>query len=52
MGEQIADNAKAEAMKVPFLRAASAAADSIYIASNITFDNLAPGLEQLSGQAG
>lgn len=41
MGEHIADNAKAEAMKVPFLRELLMT-DSIYIGSNITFDNLAP----------
>ena len=41
MGEHIADNFKAEAMKVPFL-AALLRSDSIYVASNITFDNLAP----------
>lgn len=41
MGEHIADNAKREAMKVPFLRELLMT-DSIYIASNITFDNLAP----------
>lgn len=41
MGEYIADNAKAEAMKVPFL-ADLLRTDSIYIASNITFENLAP----------
>lgn len=41
MGEHIADNAKAEAMKVPFLRELLMS-DSIYIGSNITFDNLAP----------
>ncbi|WP_299148264.1 ATPase [uncultured Tateyamaria sp.] len=41
MGELIADNAKAEAMKVPFLRALLLS-DSIYIGSNITFDNLSP----------
>lgn len=41
MGEHIADNAKAEAMKVPFLRELLLS-DSIYIGSNITFDNLAP----------
>lgn len=41
MGELIADNAKAEAMKVPFLRALLLS-DSIYIGSNITFDNLTP----------
>ena len=41
MGEHIADNFKREAMKVPFLRALLLT-DSVYIASNITFDNLAP----------
>lgn len=41
MGEFITDNAKAEAMKVPFLRDLLMS-DSIYIGSNITFDNLAP----------
>lgn len=41
MGELIADNAKAEAMKVPFLRDLLLT-DSIYIGSNITFNNLAP----------
>ncbi len=41
MGEHIADNAKAEAMKVPFLRELLMS-DSIYIGSNITFNNLAP----------
>ena len=41
MGEYIADNAKFEAMKVPFLRDLLMS-DSIYIGSNITFDNLAP----------
>lgn len=41
MGEFIADNAKAEAMKVPFLRELLMG-DSIHIASNITFDNLTP----------
>ncbi|WP_299369939.1 ATPase [uncultured Tateyamaria sp.] len=41
MGELIADNAKAEAMKVPFLRDLLLS-DSIYIGSNITFDNLSP----------
>jgi len=41
MGELIADNAKAQAMKVPFLRNLLLT-DSIYIGSNITFDNLAP----------
>lgn len=41
MGEFIADNAKSEAMKVPFLRELLLS-DSIHIASNITFDNLTP----------
>ncbi|KUP92533.1 ATPase [Tritonibacter horizontis] len=39
MGEYITDNAKAEAMKVPFLRDLLLN-DSITIAPNITFDNL------------
>jgi len=39
MSEYIADNAKAEAMKVPFLRTLLLA-DAIHIASNITFNNL------------
>ncbi len=41
MGEYITDNAKAEAMKVPFLRELLKS-DSIYIGSNITFQNLTP----------
>ncbi|MCG7492120.1 ATPase [Thalassobius sp. Cn5-15] len=41
MGEYIADNAKREAMKVPFLRELLMS-DSIYIGSNITFENLTP----------
>ena len=41
MGELIADNAKKHAMQVPFLRELLMS-DSIYIGSNITFDNLAP----------
>ena len=41
MGEYIADNAKREAMKVPFLRDLLMS-DSIYIGSNITFENLSP----------
>ncbi len=41
MGEHIADNAKRHAMQVPFLRDLLLS-DSIYIGSNITFDNLAP----------
>ncbi|GLQ08978.1 hypothetical protein GCM10007913_09100 [Devosia yakushimensis] len=41
MGEYIVDNFKREAMKVPFL-ANLLRSDSIYISSNITFDNLDP----------
>lgn len=41
MGEYISDNFKHEAMKVPLLRELLMS-DSVYIASNITFDNLAP----------
>ena len=41
MGEHIADNFKTEAMKNPFL-ADLLRTDSVFIASNITFDNLAP----------
>jgi hypothetical protein len=41
MGEHIVDNFKHEAMKVPFLRDLLRS-DSIYISSNITFENLAP----------
>ena len=41
MGEHIADNAKRHAMQVPFLRELLMT-DSIYIGSNITFNNLAP----------
>jgi hypothetical protein len=41
MGEFIADNFKREAMRVPLLRELLMT-DSVYIASNITFDNLAP----------
>ncbi len=41
MGEYIADNFKREAMKVPLLRELLMT-DSVYISSNITFDNLAP----------
>ncbi|MEX5729002.1 hypothetical protein Ga0609869_002355 [Rhodovulum iodosum] len=41
MGEHIADNFKREAMKVPLLRELLLT-DSVYIASNITFHNLAP----------
>lgn len=41
LGEEIVDNAKREAMRNPFLRDLLRS-DSITIASNITFDNLAP----------
>jgi len=41
MGEHIVDNFKAEAMRNPFL-AKLLRSDSLYIASNITFDNLSP----------
>ena len=41
MGEYIADNAKRHAMQVPFLRDLLMS-DSIYIGSNIGFDNLTP----------
>jgi hypothetical protein len=41
MGEHIVDNFKKEAMRVPFLRDLLMS-DSIYIGSNITFNNLAP----------
>jgi hypothetical protein len=41
MGEFITDNAKAHAMQVPFLRELLLT-DSIYIGSNITFNNLSP----------
>ncbi len=41
MGEHIVDNFKREAMRNPFL-SALLKSDSIYIASNISFNNLAP----------
>ncbi|MBC8035642.1 MAG: ATPase [Rhizobiales bacterium] len=41
MGEHIVDNFKREAMRVPFLRDLLLS-DSIYICSNLTFDNLSP----------
>ncbi|MEM0936042.1 MAG: ATPase [Pseudomonadota bacterium] len=41
MGERIADTVKREAMQVPYLRDLLMT-DSIYIGSNITFENLAP----------
>ncbi len=50
MGEQIVDNVKQEAMKVPFLRDLLRS-DSIYISSNITFANLEP-LSTYLGQPG
>ncbi|SEO27484.1 hypothetical protein SAMN04490248_103119 [Salinihabitans flavidus] len=50
MGEHIADLFKREAMKVPFLRDLLMS-DSIYIGSNITFDNLAP-LSKYLGKPG
>ena len=41
MGEHIVDNFKREAMRTPFLRELLRS-DSIFIASNISFHNLAP----------
>lgn len=41
MGEYIIDNAKRHAMQVPFLRDLLMS-DSIYIGSNLSFENLAP----------
>jgi hypothetical protein len=41
MGEHIEDNFKREAMRNPYLRSLLMS-DSIYIRSNITFDNLSP----------
>jgi hypothetical protein len=41
MGEHIVDNFKREAMRLPFLRELLMS-DSIYICSNITFENLSP----------
>ncbi len=41
MDEHIVDNFKREAMRVPFLRQLLRS-DSIYIASNLTFENLSP----------
>ncbi|NBX42308.1 MAG: ATPase, partial [Rhodobacteraceae bacterium] len=41
MGEHIVDNLKRQAMQVPFL-ADLLKSDSIYIGSNITFNNLTP----------
>ncbi len=50
MGELIADNAKREAMKVPFLRDLLRS-DSIHIANNISVDNLEP-ISTLLGKVG
>ena len=50
MGEHIADSFKAEAMRVPYLRELLLS-DSIFIASNITFSNLAP-LSKYLGKPG
>ena len=50
MGEHINDNLKRHAMKQPFL-AQLLRTDSIYLGSNITFDNLAP-LSTFLGQPG
>ena len=50
MGEHIVDNFKREAMAQPFLRDLLLS-DSIYIASNITFNNLAP-LSSYMGRPG
>lgn len=50
MGEHIIDSFKAEAMKVPDL-AEMLLSDSIYLGSNITFDNLAP-LSKYLGKPG
>ena len=41
LGEEIVDNFKKEAMKIPFLRE-HLLNDSIYLSSNITFNNLSP----------
>lgn len=41
VGEAILDNIKTQAMQIPFLRELLLS-DSIYIANNITFDNLKP----------
>jgi hypothetical protein len=50
MGELITDSFKREAMKVPYL-AELLMTDSIYIGSNITFENLAP-LSKYLGKPG
>lgn len=50
LGEHIADELKREAMKNPFL-ARLLRTDSIYVGSNITFENLAP-LSAFLGQPG
>ncbi len=50
LGEAILDNIKLQAMQVPFLRELLLS-DSIYIANNITFDNLKP-LSSFLGKLG
>ena len=50
VGEAILDNIKTQAMQVPFLRELLRT-DSIYIANNITFDNLKP-LSSFLGKLG
>ena len=50
LGEEIVDNFKKEAMKQPFLRH-HLLNDSIYISSNITFNNLSP-LSSFLGKPG
>ena len=50
VGEAILDNIKTQAMQVPFLRELLLT-DSIYIANNITFDNLKP-LSSFLGKLG
>ena len=49
LGEPILDQIKSQAMQVPFLRDLLRS-DSIYIASNITVDNLKPVLGELRAQ--
>ena len=50
LGEEIVDNFKREAMKLPILRE-HLLNDSIYISSNITFNNLSP-LSEFLGKPG
>ena len=50
LGEEIVDNFKKEAMKLPLLRE-HLLNDSIYLSSNITFDNLSP-LSSFLGKPG